>query len=210
MPAASMLVIAAQTEATQRLAHFAVGDAGGGDADPRVGRVDRHPVQLVRRRVAPGALEPRRADVAFDLHVVRREQPRIGSVDRAERRRCACRGRRSGAGRVRCRPCPTRRRRRRRSSSTSTARSGDSWRWRGGRGRAPPGHRRDRRPADGGPSARGPSSTERSSSSPPGSSPTMTRAPPWCDAPAYTPWRIASPARSSPGALPYQIPRTPS
>ena len=43
-----------------------------------------------------------------------------------------------------------------------------------------------------------------------GSSPTSTTAPPFGLAPANTPWRRASPARSSPGALPYQTPTTPS
>ena len=43
-----------------------------------------------------------------------------------------------------------------------------------------------------------------------GSSPTTAITPPWREVPANTPWRIASPARSRPGALPYQIPITPS
>ena len=43
-----------------------------------------------------------------------------------------------------------------------------------------------------------------------GSSPTIAITPPWRDVPAKTPWRIASPARSRPGALPYQTPTTPS
>ncbi len=43
-----------------------------------------------------------------------------------------------------------------------------------------------------------------------GSSPTSTTAPPLELDPANTPCRSASPARSSPGALPYQKPTTPS
>ena len=43
-----------------------------------------------------------------------------------------------------------------------------------------------------------------------GSSPTTATTPPWRAVPANTAWRMASPARSSPGALPYQTPTTPS
>ncbi len=43
-----------------------------------------------------------------------------------------------------------------------------------------------------------------------GSSPTNASAPPPALDPANTPWRRASVARSRPGALPYQIPTTPS
>ena len=44
----------------------------------------------------------------------------------------------------------------------------------------------------------------------PGSSPTSATTPPCSDVPANTPWRIASLARSSPGALAYHMPITPS
>jgi hypothetical protein len=43
-----------------------------------------------------------------------------------------------------------------------------------------------------------------------GSSPISATAPPRCAVPLTLPWRIASAARSSPGALPYQKPTTPS
>ena len=43
-----------------------------------------------------------------------------------------------------------------------------------------------------------------------GSSPTIATAPPCIDVPAYTAWRSASVARSTPGALPYQMPTIPS
>ena len=43
-----------------------------------------------------------------------------------------------------------------------------------------------------------------------GSSPTMATTPPRGAAPANTAWRRASVARSTPGALPYQTPITPS
>ena len=43
-----------------------------------------------------------------------------------------------------------------------------------------------------------------------GSSPTRAIAPPCIAAPANTAWRNASAARSTPGALPYQMPTTPS
>ena len=43
-----------------------------------------------------------------------------------------------------------------------------------------------------------------------GSSPTRAMTPPWRWVPANTAWRMASDARSSPGALPYQTPMTPS
>ena len=43
-----------------------------------------------------------------------------------------------------------------------------------------------------------------------GSSPTMATTPPSGEAPAKTAWRRASLARSTPGALPYQTPTTPS
>ena len=43
-----------------------------------------------------------------------------------------------------------------------------------------------------------------------GSSPTSITAPPSGDVPVSTAWRMASHARSSPGALPYHMPRTPS
>ena len=44
----------------------------------------------------------------------------------------------------------------------------------------------------------------------PGSSPTAAIAPPVRETPTKLPWRSASAARSSPGALPYQRPSTPS
>ena len=43
-----------------------------------------------------------------------------------------------------------------------------------------------------------------------GSSPTTATTPPCGDVDANTAWRIASPARSMPGPLPYQMPSTPS
>ena len=43
-----------------------------------------------------------------------------------------------------------------------------------------------------------------------GSSPTRATAPPCMEVPLYTAWRRASAARSTPGALPYQIPTMPS
>jgi hypothetical protein len=43
-----------------------------------------------------------------------------------------------------------------------------------------------------------------------GSSPTSATAPPLAEVPANTAWRSASLARSSPGALPYQMPMMPS
>jgi hypothetical protein len=43
-----------------------------------------------------------------------------------------------------------------------------------------------------------------------GSSPTIATAPPCIEVPAYTAWRNASVARSTPGDLPYQIPTMPS
>ena len=42
------------------------------------------------------------------------------------------------------------------------------------------------------------------------SSPTTTSTPPLRVVPAALPWRSASPARSSPGPLPYHMPKTPS
>ncbi len=44
----------------------------------------------------------------------------------------------------------------------------------------------------------------------PGSSPTSATTPPCSDVPANTPWRMASLARSRPGALAYHMPITPS
>ena len=43
-----------------------------------------------------------------------------------------------------------------------------------------------------------------------GSSPTTATTPPCGDVPANTAWRMASPARSMPGPLPYHMPITPS
>ncbi len=43
-----------------------------------------------------------------------------------------------------------------------------------------------------------------------GSSPTTATTPPCGDVPANTAWRMASLARSSPGAFPYQRPTMPS
>ena len=44
----------------------------------------------------------------------------------------------------------------------------------------------------------------------PWSSPTSASTPPWGAVPAELAWRMASIERSSPGALPYQMPNTPS
>ena len=43
-----------------------------------------------------------------------------------------------------------------------------------------------------------------------GSSPTTATTPPCGEVPAKTAWRMASPARSMPGPLPYHMPMTPS
>ncbi len=42
-----------------------------------------------------------------------------------------------------------------------------------------------------------------------GSSPPSASAAPWVEVPMYWPWRKASPVRSMPGPLPYQMPVTP-
>ena len=201
-------LLVGEPKPAERLAHLPVGDARRGDADPGVGRVGGGAVEPVRRRVGDREAVAHLVDLALEVEAERREQAAFGAPRRLEP--VDRRGAPDGSGRGRARPTRCRRRRRRRSSSRSTGRSRGTSRSRGGRARAPRRGRRDRASACGG--RRGLRPTTRASVEllALGSSPTNATAPPVRDVPAYTAWRSASAARSTPGALPYQMPTTPS
>ena len=135
MPAAAMSVSSDQPEPAQRLPQLPVGDPGGHDADPGVGRVDGGVVETVERGVLDGQRVAHLVDLALGVHGGRSQELAVGGVGVGRCRRSSAPVPRpwpGRGGRYRCR-----RRRRPRSSGWSTARWPSTGTRRGGPGPAP-------------------------------------------------------------------------
>ena len=72
--------VAAEAQASQRLANLAVGDARGHDRYPGIGRVDGGVVQAIGRCVRTGQLVADLDDLALDVDCVGRQEIAVGPV----------------------------------------------------------------------------------------------------------------------------------
>ena len=203
--------LAVQAEPAEGLEQLEVREAGGDEADPGVVRVDGDRGSAGSRRRSAGRSAggsrgtPARPRASVPTEEVRRRvaRPRhaveavVGMIGSA-----SSTGKSTVPDAVGDRGDDLHRRPQSRRSAT--------WRPRADRARGTPRRCRGRGSACAGRRAWRPTRTASSTSCTPGRRRRARPPPPFGLAPANTPWRRASPARSSPGALPYQMPRTPS